>query len=50
MRGAWIEIAIRLLYILPLRSLPMRGAWIEILQMMYIGIMNGVAPHAGGVD
>ena len=35
-RGAWIEICVRLLFCLVFGSLPIRGAWIEICQYVQV--------------
>ena len=50
MRGAWIEIELKLIESEFKGSLPMRGAWIEIIESGGYGVAGVVAPHAGSVD
>ena len=50
LRGAWIEIWLRVWVLALVTSLPLRGAWIEIRMNSIDGGNCDVAPLAGGVD
>ncbi len=49
-RGAWIEIVVRLRREYLDTSLPVRGAWIEMTPRSGSAIERAVAPRAGSVD
>ena len=49
-RGAWIEIILRLGVLRRVESLPVRGAWIEMMILTNMNNKIEVAPRAGSVD
>ena len=49
-RGAWIEMALKVRRKCIGMSLPVRGAWIEIVVYTIIPLLRQVAPRAGSVD